>query len=454
MLDESVTDFRSVIEEKIKLKKSALDQTEQHLKKFSILRENNGTQFPNDSAISRQNSERNQNFQNRGSVRGRLGPPPNSRLSLESRLGPKVQDYEPFDDDEGGKSILSRVVVGPEKSRDEAVAEETKKMDKKEKTRNRRMFGNLLGTLQKFKQDEKRVTDREQKKREIEKKIEEKTEKEKEEAKRTKYELFSEKKKQQQEIKMLQIQMERVQQYELWEKNKRREMQYIKTTTATEGHPQIFYLPKEHNDKTLAKYDASIKSIEEEIKTAKASFEEDLLKIESKMSQNPERLMRDEDLIHEEDDIDDNDETENKPRSVITVAKAPKRPREESHRKEPEKSDPKDLEHSSRSKTEPIDKTMRITIKNETKPTEANNSTAPPSLPPPATVPPLAKKIKVEKGLAGSQEKKPSSEKSRKRKDSSSGSADSSDSSSDSDSSSEDENSPKKMVKRIKIEKK
>ena len=38
--------------------------------------------------------------------------------------------------------------------------------------------------------------------------------------------------------------MERVQQYELWEKNKRREMQYIKTTAGSEGQPQIFYLPK------------------------------------------------------------------------------------------------------------------------------------------------------------------------------------------------------------------
>lgn len=80
------------------------------------------------------------------------------------------------------------------------------------------MFGNLLGTLQKFKQDENRVKDREQKKRDIEKKIEEKTEKEKEEAKRTKNELFSEKKKQEHEIKILQVQMDRIEQFEMWEK--------------------------------------------------------------------------------------------------------------------------------------------------------------------------------------------------------------------------------------------
>ena len=36
------------------------------------------------------------------------------------------------------------------------------------------MFGNLLGTLQKFKQDETQVKVREQKKKEVEKKIEEK----------------------------------------------------------------------------------------------------------------------------------------------------------------------------------------------------------------------------------------------------------------------------------------
>ena len=61
----------------------------------------------------------------------------------------------------------------------------------------------------------------------------------------------------------------------------------------------MFLKFQEHNDKTMAKFEASIASIEEEIKIAKSSFEEDLLKIESKMSQNPESLMRDEDLLHE-----------------------------------------------------------------------------------------------------------------------------------------------------------
>ena len=67
----------------------------------------------------------------------------------------------------------------------------------------------------------------------------------------------------------------------------------------------------------MAKHEASLAAIEEEIKTAKVSFEEDLLKIESKMSQNPDSVMRDEDLIHEDDE--ENEETENKPRSVLKI---------------------------------------------------------------------------------------------------------------------------------------
>ncbi len=67
------------------------------------------------------------------------------------------------------------------------------------------MFGSLLGTLQKFRQDETRVKEREAKKKEIEKKIEEKSEREKEEARKKKQDLFSDKRKQQQELKILQV---------------------------------------------------------------------------------------------------------------------------------------------------------------------------------------------------------------------------------------------------------
>jgi hypothetical protein len=170
------------------------------------------------------------------------------------------------------------------------------------------MFGNLLGTLQKFRQDENRVKESVQKKRQVEQKIEEKTEKEKEEAKRTKIELFSEKKKQQHEIRVLQVQMERVQQYEVWEKNKRREMQYIRTTVPDQ--PQVFFMPKEHNDKTTVAYDATVVAIEAEIAIAKSIFEEDLLKIEAKIN-NPDEFV---DPLEEEDE---EEEEANKPKSII-----------------------------------------------------------------------------------------------------------------------------------------
>merc|ERR1712045_158736 len=184
MFEESVTDFRNVIEEKLKAKRDALGETEQDLKKFSVIRDMN-------------NRGNSQGGGRGGSVRGRLGPPAKiGRQPLGSRLGPRVS-YAPEDDEFDGDQpgLMSRVVV-EKKSRDDALAEEEQKTNKKEKQRNRRMFGNLLGTLQKFKQDENRVKVREQKKRDVEKKIEEKTEKEKEEAKRTKNELFTEKKKQ------------------------------------------------------------------------------------------------------------------------------------------------------------------------------------------------------------------------------------------------------------------
>ena len=121
MLDESVTDFRNLIEEKLKAKQDALGQTEAHLKKFSIIRELNNRGGGRGG----------------GSVRGRLGPPPrnsnSNRQPLGSRLGPRLSNVQDEDDLDMEKvGVMSRVVV-EKKSRDDALAEEGQKMDKKEK---------------------------------------------------------------------------------------------------------------------------------------------------------------------------------------------------------------------------------------------------------------------------------------------------------------------------------
>ena len=107
-----------------------------------------------------------------------------------------VDDGEIVDDGRKKSIIVS-------KSRDAALEE--KKKDKKEVSRSKRMFGNLLGTLQAFRQDETKDKDRIEKKREIEKKIEEKTEAEREAARNAKKNLFMDKRRQGREIRILQV---------------------------------------------------------------------------------------------------------------------------------------------------------------------------------------------------------------------------------------------------------
>jgi hypothetical protein len=123
MASGAVLSYRSDLEEKLNAKRSELVETEESLKRYV-----------GDVAL-------------RPSFRGRLGPPPQrenvnerlstdgqqrrpvvrGRLSLEGRLGPKVNE----DDEEKDESrkVMSRVVV-EQKSREEALKE--KKADKAE----------------------------------------------------------------------------------------------------------------------------------------------------------------------------------------------------------------------------------------------------------------------------------------------------------------------------------
>lgn len=183
------------------------------------------------------------------------------RISAKDRLGTVVTDepqkpikeeYEDddLDDDPAPKKALqSQVMLSSKimKSRTEVLA--AQQGDQVTKERNRRMFGSLLGTLQRFKKEETQLKDKEEKKAKIERRLEEEALKEKESLVLKKRELFMQRKQQQRDIKNIEIKMGLVRNFEIFERQINCTMNFIKT----EFDPSVFYLPKIHNEKTEKK---------------------------------------------------------------------------------------------------------------------------------------------------------------------------------------------------------
>ncbi|VVC40769.1 Pinin/SDK/MemA protein [Cinara cedri] len=183
------------------------------------------------------------------------------RISAKDRLGTVVTDEdqnpvkEEYDDDEMDddpipkKTLQSQVMLSSKimKSRTEVLA--AQQGDQVTKERNRRMFGSLLGTLQKFKKEETQLKDKEEKKAKIERRLEEEALKEKESLVIRKRELFMQRKQQQRDIKNIEIKMGLVRNFEIFERQINCTMNFIKT----EFDPSVFYLPKIHNEKTEKK---------------------------------------------------------------------------------------------------------------------------------------------------------------------------------------------------------
>ncbi|XP_025834673.1 pinin-like, partial [Agrilus planipennis] len=118
-----------------------------------------------DRARLRGNKTRNVNLENNEPTVKR------KKESVFKRLSEKPTPYEELS--QAQKGLISKVIVTPREvpSRQEALAAQSK--DVKSKERNRRMFGALLGTLQKFQQEETKLKQREEKRAQLEKKIEE-----------------------------------------------------------------------------------------------------------------------------------------------------------------------------------------------------------------------------------------------------------------------------------------
>lgn len=162
------------------------------------------------------------------SVFSRLSGPPNRDLEFEK------------------PRIYSRVIK-EQPTKQEIVAAQTG--DEKSRARNRRIFGSLLGTLQKFSQEESKLKSKEEKKAQIEKKLEEQQKVERENLRKEKQCLYTDRKRQQLEIRALETKMNKMKDLEAWEETKKPLANYIKTKTK----PYIYYLPKKMDSKTEKK---------------------------------------------------------------------------------------------------------------------------------------------------------------------------------------------------------
>merc|ERR1712130_625430 len=191
--------------------------------------------------------------------------------------------------------------------------------------RNRRMFGALVGTLQKFNKEEIKKKDVLEKKKVVEKKVEEKTEREKEEMRNRKRELFDEQRKKKKDIQILQIQLKRTEEFEAWEASKKSEVNFIRTKG--EQNP-IYWLPKNHSEKTEGLLSETKTAVEKELEEKREAFEQELVGIERRKRIGGRRRegsgggrMRREKMQHQEGRVvrmeksnEDKAEIENEPR--------------------------------------------------------------------------------------------------------------------------------------------
>lgn len=239
-----------------------------------------------------------------------------SRISAKDRLGTVVADedqkpvvkeeYEDEDMDEDPapkKALQSQVMLSSKimKSRNEVLA--AQQGDQVTKERNRRMFGSLLGTLQRFKKEETQLKDKEEKKAKIERRLEEEALKEKESLVVKKRELFMLRKQQQRDIKNIEIKMGLVRNFEVFERQIKCTMNFIKT----EFDPSVFYLPKVHNEKTEKKLEKTSKYLNNILGKKRNMVEsqiEKLLQPSNEQIEYEERVEREVRVAEEEDDAD------------------------------------------------------------------------------------------------------------------------------------------------------
>ncbi|CAH1637987.1 unnamed protein product [Spodoptera littoralis] len=171
-----------------------------------------------------------------------------------SRLSARVHDSDGEDEGPGTKKARVPSAVCRElPTRADVLRAQGD--DEQARTRNRRIFGSLLGTLQKFKQEEIVLQTKEEKKAQVERKIEEQARLEKEREQKERKTLFAEREHKKATIKALEAKMARVQEFEKWETSQKSLANFILTKTK----PHVYWLPKKMSEKATEKLESSRK---------------------------------------------------------------------------------------------------------------------------------------------------------------------------------------------------
>lgn len=144
------------------------------------------------------------------------------------------------------KKLQSSIVPASRVLKRRVEAIEEQKNDARNHTRNKRMFGLLMGTLQKFQSEESERSSVTRKRSEIEQKLEKEAEEEKAHVNQERTQLLKERKLKQAEMKRLQSKVERIEIHERWE----RTQQPLSSFIQTKSKPCIFYLPKKLTPET------------------------------------------------------------------------------------------------------------------------------------------------------------------------------------------------------------
>ncbi|KAF8386833.1 pnn-1 [Pristionchus pacificus] len=242
------------------------------------------------------------------------------RESLDNLPVKRTRDDFGDDFEVPKKSLASQVVMPAieTKSRDAAITEMRDKEVKEVKQRNRRLFGSLLvGTLQRFQKDTKKIAIAEkaqaEKVAEVEKRLEDEKRGDKEKERQERVALLNERRDQEKKLKELTRRKALIQYAEEKTNHYKRLQNFIGTRTT----PTIFFLPAKHTLQSLELLKNSASTLETLIVARNAELERDLASGEKERDEEEEvkgvksmvRRRGDDDGM-EEDEIDNEKDEE------------------------------------------------------------------------------------------------------------------------------------------------